>query len=358
MLEFVNPPITLHPTAFAGSVNPWHMDDTEVLEEHKLIQGEGITIGIIGTGVDSKHVLNGDFVESFIEARDFTNSPFGHEDKNGHETHVAGLLCARVVPGRKFRGMCPQARFRMAKCLGDNGSGDGGHIADGIKWLDDTGCQVINMSCGSTEPDDRIQRALEDFTNRGGITCAAAGNDSGKLNWPARSNTVASFGAYDSQRVIAPFSCRGEGLDAAMPGVEIPSCGRYGGYAVLSGTSMACPIGCGQIVLYMAWRLKNGLPAQNLEQILNWIHRKAIDVGPVGDDEVFGCGILAGASLFELEPTPAPDAPHIPAPAPWVGETIGPLHFPAKPGDFVSVDLGSVSKQEAKNILGRIATVD
>lgn len=340
-MEFTLPPYTTHPTALAGAVNPWAQDDLGFAEEWPLTEGEGISVGIIDTGIDQQHAQIGDFVDCIEEGRDFTGAG-SYWDDQGHGSHVAGLMFARTIPERKFRGGCNKARLFVAKCLDRNGSGQSDWIAAGIRWLADRGCLVINGSFGAPEDDPTILGELERFAKGGGIFVAAAGNDGGQLNSPGRSPWSVATGAYDEQRVTAPFSCRGEELDAAAPGVRIVSCGLGGSYQVLSGTSMASPLLAAQVVLYQSFRQKNNLPLLDLAGIMSWIKRKAKDAGDPGHDPLFGEGILSGKDIFELEPV-APTAPD--QPGGWAGDesVLFPgvvVHKPAKPGDDYSVKLG------------------
>ncbi|MEU6011992.1 S8 family serine peptidase [Streptomyces sp. NPDC047453] len=50
----------------------------------------------------------------------------------------------------------------------------------------------------------------------------------------------------------APFSCYGPGVDAAAPGVAVPSCAPQGGYAALDGTTTASAHVAGLAALVLA----------------------------------------------------------------------------------------------------------
>lgn len=340
-MEFTLPPFTTHPTAMAGAVNPWAQDDLGFAEEWPLTEGEGITVGVIDTGVDQQHATTGDLVNAIEDGKDFTGTGAYYDDQ-GHGSHVSGLMFARAIPDRKFRGGCSKARLIVAKCLDRNGSGQSDWIAAGVNWLASLGCQVINGSFGAPDDDPAIIAALKAYAASGGVAVIAAGNDGGRLNSPGRSPYCVAVGAYDEQRVIAPFSCRGEELDAVAPGVRIVSCGLGGGYQVLSGTSMASPLLAAQVVLYQSYRKKNGLPLLDVAGVLAWIKRKAKDAGDPGHDPLFGEGILSGKDILELEPVPPPSGPTTPG---WSGETtvLFPgvsVSKPARPGDDYSVKLG------------------
>ena len=207
------------------------------------------TAWIIDSGIDLDHPdLNVDVDRS----RNFSTGT-SPEDGNGHGSHVAGIIGARdnnigVV------GVSPGATLVAVRVLNNAGSGTTSGVIAGVDYVAGAGeaGDVANMSLGggaSQALDDAVVAAAAN-----GIRFTiAAGNDAGNANnhSPARAEgpnvyTVSSFAkgisATDTDDPWSSFSNYGNPpIDYAEPGSSIPSTYKGGGYATLSGTSMAAP---------------------------------------------------------------------------------------------------------------------
>lgn len=199
------------------------------------------TAWVIDTGIDLDHPdLNVDATRS----KTFVSSKSADDD-NGHGSHVAGTIAAKsntigVV------GVAPGAKLVAVKVLTRSGSGTTSGVIAGINYVAGLGVlgDVANMSLGGG-----VSQSLDDavLTASAKVKFAlAAGNESDDANnhSPARVNgtniyTVSAMGVND---LWASFSNYGNPpIDYCAPGVSIYSTYKGGGYATLSGTSMATP---------------------------------------------------------------------------------------------------------------------
>ena len=202
---------------------------------------------IIDTGIDLTHPdLNVDDASSRSFIRD--SSP---NDQNGHGTHVAGTIAACDNPIGVV-GIAECAPVVAIRVLDRNGRGYNSDVIAGVDHVGEFGASgdVANMSLGggvSTLLDDAVIAAAA-----GGVRFTlAAGNESDDANnhSPARAggrsptDGVYTVSAFSQTRdTFASFSNHGNPpIEWAEPGVSIRSTYKGGGYATLSGTSMAAP---------------------------------------------------------------------------------------------------------------------
>ncbi len=214
--------------------------------------GTGKTAWIIDSGVDQDHPdLNVDTgrSKSFLGGKE-SNNP---DDQNGHGTHVAGTIAAKnnsvgVV------GVAAGATVVSVRVLDRRGSGSYSGVIAGVDYVATNGRSgdVANMSLGgpaSKALDDAVIAASKNVK-----FALAAGNESESAtnHSPARANStnLYTISAMDSNDRWAYFSNYGNPpVDYCAPGYSIKSCYKDGGYATMSGTSMAAPHVAGILLL-------------------------------------------------------------------------------------------------------------
>jgi len=208
--------------------------------------GSGKTAWIIDSGIDLDHPdLNVDLAKS----KDFTGSRNGAEDENGHGTHCAGIVAAKDNSVGVI-GVAAGASVVAVRVLDRRGSGSYSNVIAGVDYVAATAKSgdAANMSLGgpvSTALDDAVKAAA----SKGIKFALAAGNESDDADnhSPARANgnNIYTISAMDSNDNWAYFSNFGASVDYCEPGYSVYSTYKSGGYATLSGTSMAAPHMCG-----------------------------------------------------------------------------------------------------------------
>jgi len=283
-----------------------------ISELWKETEGEGVRVAILDTGCDLAHP---DLADGVAEAADFTGSLWGAGDRNAHGTWCAGMVGARAN-NVGVRGIAPKCDLLIAKVLGDDGAGSEDSILRGINWARDKGANIISMSLGGPRMGDRVLAAIKDFqTQPHRFVICAAGNDgrANSVNYPAVWSQTVAVAAVDESKRLTSFSSRGPEVDIAGPGANMLSTVPMsaGGYARMSGTSMATPFVAGVVALMLAKHLKRGgkTGLETQSDLLDHLERTAVDAGVPGRDDGYGWGLIDPTKLAS-----AVDAP-IQAPA-------------------------------------------
>jgi serine protease AprX len=276
--------------------------------------GQGVVIGGADTGYDWDHPAikdqyrgwDGDQVDHDYNWFDATadDSPVPI-DPYGHGTHTMGTMVGDDGGANQI-GMAPGARWIGCRNMDAGGNGTPQTYIDCYQWFiaptrvdgsdpnPDLAPDVINNSwyCppseGCTE-DDVLLGVVQNLVAAGIVSAHSAGNDGysgcSSIQYPAaiydESFTV---GATNSNDQIAGFSSRGpvtaDGSDRmkpdiSAPGVNVRSCVPGGGYAPMSGTSMAGPHVAGLVALLIS--AHPGLRGQ-VDQIETTIEQSALGI--------------------------------------------------------------------------------
>ncbi|QYJ08512.1 S8 family serine peptidase [Qipengyuania flava] len=226
---------------------------------------------VIDSGVDLDHPdLNVNAGLSVNFTRDKSA-----DDLNGHGTHVAGTIAAIKGNGIGVVGVAPGTEVIGIKVLDRRGSGSTSGVIAGIEYAADIAGpgDVANMSLGGG-----FSQALNDAVIAAAATglkfTLAAGNESTSATTksPASANgpniyTISSFAQGDTWSSFSNYG--NPPVDYAEPGSAIPSTYKDGGYATLSGTSMAAPHAAGILLLgAIDWdRTVAGDPDGNADRI-------------------------------------------------------------------------------------------
>jgi len=270
---------------------PWGVDRIDAELAWATSTGLGVKVAVLDTGIDYSHPDLDDNVKGGVSVVGPITStdPRDWKDKNGHGTHVAGIIAAEnntigVV------GVAPGASLYAVKVLNNAGIGTYADVIDGIEWSIKNGMQVISMSFGGSSYSQALEDACNAAYNAGLILVAAAGNsgdgdpETNEVLYPAAYASVIAVGATDINDVAPYWSSSGPEVELAAPGVDIKSTWLDGTYETLSGTSMACPHVSGTVALI--WAKNSTLTNGEVRTLLQ------TTADPLGDTRVYGYGLV------------------------------------------------------------------
>lgn len=283
---------------------PWGI---EAIYQDNLIQktsgGKGVNVAVLDTGILASHP---DLKSRIKECKDFTSprAPVVDgkcEDKNGHGTHVSGIIAANAgLDALGIYGVAPESNLFVYRVCSAAGSCYADDISVALKTAANNGANIVNVSLGSDGSSPLIVEGIDYADSKGVLVVAAAGNDGpyfGSIDYPAANKPTISVGAFGVFINVADWSSRGinstttpylkeeKDMEFAMPGVNIESTWKDGGYAILSGTSMAAPFLSGLAAKY--WQFLADKPAEATRLLL---HSYARDIDVAGDDDASGWG--------------------------------------------------------------------
>jgi subtilisin len=218
---------------------PWGVERVGAPQVWSRTQGEGASVAVIDTGIDSTHPDLAGQVAGGVNIID-PQHPDNWKDDEGHGTHVSGTIAGNGKNGG-IAGVAPMAKLYAIKVLDKDGNGNYSDVIAGIEWAMNHGIKIANMSLGADEGSEPLHRAVQAALAKGMTIIAAAGNTGGPVGFPGAYPEAIAVGASDSSDHVAPFSSRGPEVAYIAPGVEILSLKMGGGYVSLSGTSMASP---------------------------------------------------------------------------------------------------------------------
>ncbi|MGH9200251.1 MAG: S8 family serine peptidase [Vicinamibacterales bacterium] len=267
-------------------------------------RGRGITWAVLDTGVRSDHPHFSNQTISAIWDCTRTGPPVrldADRDRDGHGSHVAGIIAGAHPERPNFMGVAPFARLVVYKVLNDQGEGEDAwiikaldHIAEQNENKAAIAIHGLNLSlggpydstvygCGFTPICQELRRLW-----RSGVLVVVASGNEGQLEVqtsdgdveintpmsigdPANLDDCIAVGSVNADRPhlygVSAFSSRGPTSDGrpkpdvVAPGERIHSVNaRFAGrqaqepYRVESGTSMAAPHVSGLLAAFLSVR--------------------------------------------------------------------------------------------------------
>jgi len=228
----------------------WGVKRINAPEIWSIATGKGINVGVMDTGINTKHP---DLAGAVIGGYDAVNDK-SYEDDNNHGTYVASVISARKN-GIGIVGVAPSANLYAIKVMDKDGRGYISDIIDGCQWAIKENIKLLNMSFGSSYQSIAIKEAIDKMASNNVIILSASGNE-GKLGVysPAKDNVTICVGGSDMNDKRAPWSNYGIELKengVLAPGDWIQVADKDGKWQRVSGTSVATPHVTGIVALMM-----------------------------------------------------------------------------------------------------------
>ena len=284
-------------SAPAREFYPWGIDwigAADVQEHNPWLAGNGVKVALIDTGIDSTHPdLRRNVIGGYNAMAE--QDPRNWRDDNGHGTHVAGTLAAKLDK-QGVIGVAPSLRIYALKALDQDGKGRTSDVINALQRVP-RDVRIIAGSFGTDLVWPSFEQAIYRMYQSGklmvfsvGNRCASsgaqgagsdgagsdgAGSDascsatSSDAKYPARYPWVIAVGASDANDRVPAFSRSGRAMTehgVVAPGVNIFSTNLGGGYGSMSGTSASTPHVTGAIAL--ACQLQPGLSYEGLLALL------------------------------------------------------------------------------------------
>jgi subtilisin family serine protease len=337
------PPAARRRARDAGAEGAWALARLRADEVHRAgLDGSGVVVGHIDTGVDGAHPS---IARKVIAFRDFTGGtpprersgrPSGRSaasdayDDDGHGTHTAGLIAATpgVVGGTACGGTAPGARLVVAKALDARGEGEISTLLEAMQWMLDAshprpycvsnswGVMRRDLTEGGVLP-TVFWDAVTAWRDAGMVAVFASGNDGpGSDEVPGSYPISLAVGALDRRDRVADFTSGG-GFewnvvtylkpDVAAPGESVGSILPGGTAGTSNGTSMAAPLVAGVVAL--ARQANPGLTPRDAERIVVESCRRI--PGQKGRDTRAGEGLVDAVAVVRAarqttRPVPEP----------------------------------------------------
>lgn len=276
--------------------------------------GNDVNIAVLDTGIFDGHA---DLKNRIKDCKDFTkgdNPRNSCEDKNGHGTHLAGIIAADGGADKKgIFGAAPGVNLFIYKVCESNGYCLADDAAAAINFASNASMHKINIiliGFGGSDSAWLVENAIKNSVNKNILIIAPAGNNGPNANsvdYPAFYSEVVSVGFTNQKGDVVRESSRGTNpgkieylkengeVEFVAPGFDIESTWIDGGYKILSGSSLAAAFSAA--VAAKLWVQRDNFAPQVRRSLGELASLN--DLWSKGDDSRSGAGLLKMRNIID-----------------------------------------------------------
>ncbi|MBB2923644.1 S8 family serine peptidase [Cellulomonas cellasea] len=285
--------------------------DDSVLRVRRAWQastGAGVTVAVLGTGVDATHPdLAGALLPGY-DAVDGDSTVV--EDTDGSGTGVAGVVAARSN-GTGVLGLAFASSVLPVRVTSGDAAATDARVVEGLRWAVSHGARVVHVAHAVPHADPALRTAVADALAAGVVVVAPAGDTSSgapryPAAWASELPGLVAVSATTNDLTAAPSASWGEWVTVAAPGEDVPTTRPGNGYVFRDGSVYAAARVAGVVALVRAHE-----PALTPAEVATRLRTTAQDTGPRGADPFYGNGIVDAAAAVTLRDA-VPAAPGLP----------------------------------------------
>jgi subtilisin family serine protease len=266
------------------------LNKLEIGPAHRIATGNGVTIAVIDTQIDTTHP---DLAGAVQETFDATGAKTVTADNHG--TAIAGIISAHgtlkgVAPGSALLGI------NAFMPTGRNVAATTATLLRGLDWAARKKATIVNLSLSGPR-DDLMRRGVEAAIGGGIVVVAAAGNGGEKAApaYPAAYDGVIAVTAIDIGDRLYAEANRGNYIAIAAPGVDVLTPALDHAHLLQSGTSFAAA----HVSAIIALMVERD-PSLTLDDIRAALAAAAKDLGSPGRDALFGSGSASALAALNF----------------------------------------------------------
>lgn len=251
--------------------------EVQAAQAHLGSRGQGVSVAIIDTGVDTSHP---DLQGRVASARNLIDRDAAQFGRDRHGTEVAGVIAAVANNRLGIVGIAPEAQLRVYKACWQHGGGgarcNSFTLALALAAALDEGSRVINLSLAGP-PDELLGRLVQRAIGQGRIVIGAVPADGALDGFPLGVAGVIAVDSTGRPERSGVLKAPGRDILTTVPG---------GHYDFGSGSSLAAAHVSGVVALLLALP---DAPRPGSVRALLESSRKPSD----GAGSISACGALA-----------------------------------------------------------------